>query len=186
MICSLRGGQGSASTSVMPPSPRPRRPRRPRRCLRFLHAGCRWYACHGGNVVCGTSLEHLAASSSYRVKEFSQRLGLDPRSVYRIFQRDLGLPPKDWLRGQRMVTARLLLRLNLPIKQISEKLGFLHPKDFSREFFHCYQTSPSAFRSTEQRRLLTWLHQHGCGSDPFSDPAAMSDFGCETYLENAG
>lgn len=87
-------------------------------------------------------LEHLARGCGYRVAELSERLGCSGAHVRRVFSRDLGLPPKEWLRQERMVRARQSVVAGVPLAEVARQSGFARPAEFIREFRRTYGGSP--------------------------------------------
>lgn len=108
----------------------------------------------GGRLVRPIRLADLALVCRFRVDQICERLGVSDRHLYRVFSDSIGLAPKDWLRRQRMVAARRLLRQGVSIKEAAIDLGFAHPKDFTREFRDCYGLPPSAFAASEALRAF--------------------------------
>ena len=102
----------------------------------------------------------LASGCNYRIDVLCKEIDVSPRHFRRIFSREIGVCPKQWLKSERMVYARNLLRSGMPIKEASERLGFRTQKDFSRDFRKCYNISPSEFRNQETGRVMERL-QHG-------------------------
>jgi AraC-like DNA-binding protein len=108
----------------------------------------------GGRLARATPLTELALECRFRVDLICRRLGISDRHLHRVFSESLALAPKDWLRRQRMVTARWLLRQGVPVKEVALDLGFAHPKDFTREFRECYGMPPTAFVAAEALRAF--------------------------------
>lgn len=73
-------------------------------------------------------------------------LGISERHLRRVFEEGLGISPKDWMRRERMVAARALLREGHAIKEVSADLGFASHKVFGREFQLFYGLSPTDFQ----------------------------------------
>lgn len=96
-------------------------------------------------------LEMLALEKGYRVCAVSRALGLTERHFQRIFIRDVGLSPKDWMQRERMVVARRMLAWGLDVLWVSERLGFSHVNSFRREFLSVYGVGPARF--VEERGL---------------------------------
>jgi AraC-like DNA-binding protein len=99
----------------------------------------------------------LAKESRYRIDMLCAELQVSPRHFRRLFTNALGICPKKWLNSERMVFARSMLRTGLPIKEVSDSLGFSAQKDFYREFRNCYGISPSEFRTQESERMMQRL-----------------------------
>jgi AraC-like DNA-binding protein len=95
------------------------------------------------------SLSQAARESGYRVTALCNRLGVSERHLRRIFEEGLGISPKDWMRQERMVASRFLLREGTTVKEIADHLGFTSHKVFSREFQLFHGVSPTAFQRKE-------------------------------------
>ena len=93
-------------------------------------------------------LERLALAKSYRVAAICAALGCSQRTLYSVFRRDIGLPPKTWLNLERMVVARRKLEGGKTIEQVSNDLGFLSVSSFRRGFVKAYQISPAQLLRT--------------------------------------
>ena len=93
----------------------------------------------------GTSLRELAAGCGFRVDRISNRLGISGRHFQRLFQDAMGMAPKEWLRAERMVAARHLLREGGAVKEVAMDLGYTQTATFSREFMLCYGVQPTTF-----------------------------------------
>jgi AraC family transcriptional regulator of adaptative response / DNA-3-methyladenine glycosylase II len=82
------------------------------------------------------------------------RIGVSERHLRRVFEDGLGISPKEWLRQERMVAARQLLRHGSPIKEVSIDLGFSTSKMFSRDFIEFYGVRPTDFQRKECEHVM--------------------------------
>jgi len=98
------------------------------------------------------NLIELAFQSEYKVGQLSKMLGLTTRHMERMFYDSLGVSPKYWLRQQRMVRARYLIREGFPLKHISVYLGFKRYSHFISEVKTFYGMSPVRMVELEKRR----------------------------------
>lgn len=90
------------------------------------------------------------------VSSMAQELGVDPRTLYNLFQRYAGCSPKRYMQNYVMDTARYLLRNTVKsIGQISDELGFSNQFHFSRVFKASVGVSPREYRGQEERVNLT-------------------------------
>jgi AraC-like DNA-binding protein len=89
-----------------------------------------WWSGAGG-VRC---LRDLARRSGYRVGQICVQLDCDERYFRRVFLRDVGIPPKDWLREERRLAAERRLAEGVPAWRVARDLGFADPSSFRREF----------------------------------------------------
>ncbi len=95
------------------------------------------------------SLSQIAQEGQYRMSNLNLRIGVSERHLRRLFGEGLGISPKEWLRQERMVAARTLLRRGSPIKEVSSDLGFTTTRMFSREFLAFYGMRPTDFQRKE-------------------------------------
>lgn len=95
------------------------------------------------------SLSQAAREGGYKVGALCNRLGVSERHLRRVFEGGLGISPKEWMRHERMVASRFLLREGNTIKEIADDLGFASHKVFSREFLAFHGVSPTAFQRKE-------------------------------------
>lgn len=123
--------------------------------MRILRSGFRWCVLVNG-LVLHHNLELLALREGYRVSHVCQELGVTEQHFRRIFQRDVGVPVKDWMRWERMVVARRLLKCGIPPVHIPAILGFTHANSFRREFREVYGMTVSDF-------LRIWNTRSGIG-----------------------
>jgi AraC-like DNA-binding protein len=70
-----------------------------------------------------------------------------------VFQRDVGLTPKEWLDWERMVAARRMLMAGVDPVAVAERLGFSHPNSFRRAFRAVYGMAPLRFVESRSVRL---------------------------------
>jgi AraC-like DNA-binding protein len=90
-------------------------------------------------------LKGLAVRCGFRVGELSDALGHSERYVQDVFGRDLGVPPKIWLRKERMEVAARLLSEGLMPGEVAVRLGFSEGSGFRREFRKRYGMTPSEY-----------------------------------------
>lgn len=100
------------------------------------------------------SLSQIARECDYRMPALCERLSLSERHLRRVFEEGIGISPKEWLRQERMVAARNLLRHGSPIKEVAIDLGFSTPKMFSRDFLAFYGVRPTDFQRKESSFIL--------------------------------
>jgi AraC-like DNA-binding protein len=112
-----------------------------------------YLSCFGERIP----LSRLAHECAYRIEPMCDRLEVSPRHFRRLFSSSLGICPTKWLRSERMVFARSLLRGGMSIKEVSERLGFNAQKEFHREFREYYSLGPAAFRTKETERVMASL-----------------------------
>ncbi|MGB1521037.1 MAG: helix-turn-helix transcriptional regulator, partial [Limisphaerales bacterium] len=82
--------------------------------------------------------------------EISKELGISSRQLERMFHAALGLTPKAWMREQRMVRARQLIREGCILKSIALLLGFKRYSHFNTEIQAYYGMSPTRLVSSEK------------------------------------
>ena len=81
------------------------------------------------------------------VEEIAVSCGLHRNYLARIFKEVTGESPQQFLMHYRMAKAEQMLKeSNLPIREISVRVGYPNPLHFSRAFKSVYQLSPRAYR----------------------------------------
>ncbi len=86
------------------------------------------------------------------IQELTQSLGWSESHLRQKFRRQHGQSLGAWLRDLRMREAcRLLRESNLPIKEISTRLGYSDPVSFHRAFTNHHAITPGRFRTTSPR-----------------------------------
>jgi AraC family transcriptional activator FtrA len=84
------------------------------------------------------TLDHLA-----------ERAGLSNRTLARRFTEQLGISPGQWLLGQRLDAARILLeQTDLPVEAIATRVGLASAINLRRRFRVHLGTTPGAYRRT--------------------------------------
>ena len=78
-------------------------------------------------------LHGLALRCGYRVGEICAELRCSTRYLHEVFKRDVGLPPKTWMRQERMQVAKKLLENGEPPHAVAERVGFTLAGNFRRE-----------------------------------------------------
>lgn len=101
------------------------------------------------------SLTQIAREGDYNIQSLCDRIGVSERHLRRVFDEGIGMSPKDWLRQERMVAARSLLRQGSPIKEVAIDLGFTTTKMFSRDFQTFYGLKPTDFQRKEHAFILS-------------------------------
>jgi AraC-like DNA-binding protein len=100
------------------------------------------------------SLGQIAREGEYQLSSLCDRIGVSERHLRRVFEEGIGISPKDWLRQERMVAARSLLREGSPIKEVAVDLGFTTAKMFSRDFQLFHGVKPTDFQRKEFNHVL--------------------------------
>ncbi len=82
-----------------------------------------------------------------RMEAVAADLNLSPRSLVRLFNRELGRSPQACLQELRVQEARRLLEeTELPLEQILERIGYRDPSSFRRLFGRVTSCTPAEYR----------------------------------------
>ncbi len=114
--------------------------------LRIIRSNQTWRVVESFSGV-SHCLERLAYRKGYRVADVCATLGCSIRYLHTLFVRDIGLPPKHWMKLERMVVARRKLEGGKSPEEVSTELGFMSIHTFNRQFLQFYQTTPAKFQS---------------------------------------
>ncbi|MCT9006858.1 GlxA family transcriptional regulator [Streptomyces sp. NPDC054766] len=81
------------------------------------------------------------------VAEMAQRANMSPRNFARVFRREVGTTPGQYVERTRISRARELLETtDLPIGQIAGRCGFGAPETFFRSFGRTLGVTPKEYR----------------------------------------
>jgi AraC-like DNA-binding protein len=87
------------------------------------------------------------ADRAVRVDEMARHVHLSPRQLTRLFDVHVGQSPAAYVAHARLDRAvALLLRTDLPVKQVSAEAGFGDVAQFTRVFSRRYGAPPARFR----------------------------------------
>ncbi len=82
-------------------------------------------------------------------EDLADNLRVSMRSLYRKFKDLELLPPKDFIKEQRITyAAQLILKTNLTIQEIMYSTGFTTRSHFYKEFTKRYNQSPKEYRES--------------------------------------
>ncbi|MGJ3241850.1 MAG: helix-turn-helix domain-containing protein [Opitutales bacterium] len=94
---------------------------------------------------------HQRAAQALSVEGLAEVAHLSVSQFTRLFRRDTGLPPQQYLERYRIDQARERLRFTQdPIARIAEQVGYPNPIHFSTVFRRQTGMSPRAFRQAAQ------------------------------------
>ena len=89
------------------------------------------------------------------LKALARAAHVSPEYLCRLFRRHLNLGPLECAGLARLErAASLLVRSNLPVKQIADTVGFASPYHFSNKFHKVYGLSPRDYRASMQSGFL--------------------------------
>lgn len=113
--------------------------------MRLIRPEQSWYVLlpSRGERLC---LRGLALRCGYRICEICAELECSERYLFEVFSRDIGLPPKKWMRAERMVVALQQLAAGKSPEEVAAELGFASANSFRREFLGFYQIPPLVFQ----------------------------------------
>jgi len=87
--------------------------------------------------------------SRLTLDRLAERAGLSSRTLARRFTEQLGTSPGQWLLGQRIEAARVLLeQTDLPVEAVATRVGLASAVNLRRRFRTHLGTTPGAYRRT--------------------------------------
>ncbi|WP_371494425.1 GlxA family transcriptional regulator [Kitasatospora sp. NBC_00374] len=85
------------------------------------------------------------------VPEIAERANMSLRNFARVFRREVGTPPAQYIEQMRIARARKLLETtDLPVAQIARRCGFPAPETFFRSFGRALELTPNEYRQRFQ------------------------------------
>ncbi len=103
------------------------------------------------------TLSSMSAASAYSAVRLAARLGISPRHLRRLFVKQFGRSPNQWLREERLQAALRLLPSAASVKEVACALGFRSPSQFGRDFLSRFGCRPSELlrRRKVKRRFFS-------------------------------
>ena len=87
-------------------------------------------------------------ASSLQVDQLAHRIGMSPRNFARVFRREIGMTPGDFVTAARTDAARRMLEDTfLPLQRIAASCGFPDVNAMRRAFAKTIGVSPHQYRS---------------------------------------
>lgn len=97
--------------------------------------------------------------------------------LFRLFKRQLGLSPQQYIEQQRIEHAKRLLTLNrLSIKEVAAQVGFANQLYFSRRFQKATGLSPSQFRANQLADPEKALHPYSYDKGLYTTPQTYGSY----------
>ena len=129
--------------------------------LGYLLPHLRALVCSGNQVVAGREIVdrilHAQRWANERLNvvvmldQWAKAAGMNTIYFGRVFKRETGQRPMEWLNERRLQqAARLLDQTSSTVQSIAEQCGFTCPFYFSRTFRKRFGTTPSAYRKPLQ------------------------------------
>ncbi len=101
-------------------------------------------------------VQHWIAANpaeDHRVANLAKRMKLSPRHFARLFRKETGITPADWILATRIGTARRLLEAGAGApKEVAARCGFADADTFRRAFVRLVGITPAEYR---KRNLAT-------------------------------
>jgi AraC-like DNA-binding protein len=104
---------------------------------------------HPENDLVARALRRMAGDDAAQIKisALAQELGVTREHLTRVFSREKGMGPQEYMLRQRIEHAMQILReSNLSVKEVADGLGFSSAAAFIRAFRRVQGGTPQAFR----------------------------------------
>ncbi|HWV16928.1 MAG TPA: AraC family transcriptional regulator [Cellvibrio sp.] len=86
-----------------------------------------------------------------RVEELARLADVDARTLTRIFKRQTGYTPFQYLTVQRMAHAKILLRSNMSVTETATAVGYANPAKFAAAFRRWIGLTPNEWKLSAKR-----------------------------------
>ena len=84
-------------------------------------------------------------ASTHTLDQWALRAGASPRTLARLFERELGMSFRAWRQQVRLAHAAPMIARGRPLSQVAAELGYASQSAFSAMFKKTFGQSPSAF-----------------------------------------
>ena len=89
---------------------------------------------------------NLKIYDSFKASELAKHFFMSESAVRRRFKNEVGMYIKEYINMRKITLAKTLLRANVPISEISERLGFFDSSHFHRSFKTIEGISPKQYQ----------------------------------------
>ncbi|MCM1107526.1 MAG: response regulator [Clostridium sp.] len=97
-------------------------------------------------------VEQNIGNTDYGVENLSADIGIERTYLYRKLQAILGQSPSEFIRSVRLKrAAHMLENGNMPVQQVSYKVGFNVPRYFSAHFKEMFGVTPSQYTQMKRK-----------------------------------
>ncbi len=126
-------------------------------CLKFLKAsGCKMYIKNYSDTV-RKAIDYIKYNLSIKlsVKEMCEKLFISPSTLNYCFKKEIGKSVGQYIDDLILKKAEMMLvKENIAMSEISERLGFCDQFYFSRKFKEKYNETPSSYRKRLHNEFL--------------------------------
>jgi transcriptional regulator GlxA family with amidase domain len=85
------------------------------------------------------------------IPDIAEQANMSPRNFARVFRREVGMTPGQYVERMRIARARKLLEsTDMPIRQVARRCGFATPETFFRTFARALEATPNQYRNSFQ------------------------------------
>ncbi|MEK3914566.1 helix-turn-helix domain-containing protein [Paenibacillus sp. FSL H7-0331] len=107
-------------------------------------------------VLIGRVKEYIElhyADPNLSLNQISDRFGMNPRYLSKLFKEEFGEKFIDYMLRKRLeVAQQLLLNTSLPVQDIAEQVGYVHVISFHRAFKNMFGLPPGDYRKRAEGR----------------------------------
>lgn len=95
-------------------------------------------------------IENNLSNANYSIDNFCSDLQVSRANLFRKFMAIIGKSPVEYMRIYRLKKARQMLQKGCTISEIAYRVGFTHPKYFSKYFKEQYGVTPSQYLKSQE------------------------------------
>lgn len=92
------------------------------------------------------NLLEVAQQKGFNGRLIAKEIQMPGRTLRRLVKHKVGLSFQNWLNGERLKLAAIMLKENPSVKAVCFDLGFKRVSHFSREFKRYHHVTPSQFQ----------------------------------------
>jgi len=112
-------------------------------------------------LACVKDYIHGMLHESPDYRQLARLANLSYCQLFRLFKREIGLSPQQYIEQQRIAYAKKLLSMNrLTVKEVAAQTGFNNPLYFSRRFQKAMGLSPTQYRANCRADPEKTLHPY--------------------------
>lgn len=126
----------------------------------IIHFTKKLYGLHNAKysplVISMIQYINLKIYDSFKISEVAEHFFMSESAVRRKFKREVGMSIKEYVNRRKIMISKVFLKANIPISEISRRLGYFDPSHFHKVFKAIEGVTPIQFqKSSAYNKYIT-------------------------------
>jgi|GEM_PF-1381173 len=150
---------------------------KPRETFRLRKGSKNAQSAEDARLACVLAYIRASLGETPDYRQLARLAHLSYCQLFRLFKRQLGQSPQQYIEQQRIEYAKRLLTLNrLAIKEVAAQVGFANQLYFSRRFQKVTGLSPTQYRTNQLADPEKALHPYSYDKGLYTTPLTYGSY----------